>query len=137
MVTFNSPVKFRCPTNSLHFPLAFSMLTIFCAKESYFRFSIVQNCGWGIFSFDISMDFQLIIDCGEGRSILRKSSISDVLQIFVLNKNRRKKFLLVSFHAYKVVQLRTFLLGCCTLSLDVHCLVFQDHILSSYSRVGH
>jgi hypothetical protein len=33
------------------------------------------------------------------------------------------------------VQLRIFLLGCCTLSLGVHFPVFQDHVVVSSSRV--
>lgn len=124
MVTFNNLVKFPCPINTLQFPLAFCMMKIFCAKENYFRFSIVQHCYCGTFAFGILMDFQFIIDCGEGRFILHKSPISDVLYIFVLNKNRGKEFLLVSFEAFEVVHLRVFPLGCCTLSLGVHCPVF-------------
>ena len=57
--------------------------------------------------------------------------------IFVLNKNRRKEFLLVSFEDFEVVQLRVFLVGCRTLSLGVHCPVFHDHLMASSSRVGH
>jgi len=59
----------------------------------------------------MSMDYKLIIGCGEGRSIMHKSPISDVLRIFVLKKNRRKEFLLVSFEDFEVVQLRVFSSG--------------------------
>jgi hypothetical protein len=86
----------------------------------------------GLPPFGILMDFQLIIDCGEeGRFRLQKSHISVVLHIFLLNRNRRKEFLLTSFQAFEVV----FLLGCCTLLLGVHCTLFQDHIVASSSRM--
>jgi hypothetical protein len=85
MVTFNNLVKFPCRANSLQFTLAFSMMKIFCAKENYFRFSIVECCYCGTFTFGMLMYFQLIIDCGEGRFLLHKSPISDILYVFVLN----------------------------------------------------
>jgi hypothetical protein len=45
-VTFNNLVKVPCPTNSLQFPLGFSMMKIFCANENL-GFNVVQNCDCG------------------------------------------------------------------------------------------
>jgi len=79
------------------------MMKIFCAKENYLRISIVLCCYCGTSAFGMLMDFQLIIDYGEGRYILHKPPISDVLHIFVMNKDRRKEFLPVSLEAFEVV----------------------------------